>query len=290
MTEDMESIALVIVLFNPDDADKENLVHLSGIYNGVVFDNSEKASFHDGTIGKMFYLHEGANVGIAEAQNKGLTLLLKNKKISHFVFLDQDSRTEDDYPKVIVGKYEEIKRAIPNLSMLGPLVRRKTNGAEYGSIFHKYEMVHNLLIVHREIISSGSCVCREVLNDVGLNDGKLFIDDVDSEWCWRANAKGYVCGMTPDVFITHKVGCRELSIGKYKVIISSPFRYFYQYRNYLWLVRRNYVPLQWKFAFGCKYFMRLIYFPIFVKDGRKCFKYMVSGIKQGLLNSPRQIP
>ena len=123
---------------------------------------------------------------------------------------------------------------------------------------------------------------RRVLEDVGLNEEQLFIDFVDSEWCWRAVAKGYRCCMTTNIVMTHHIGRRIITIGPIKDIISSPQRYFYQYRNYLWMLRRPYVPRQWKISVGVKSILRLFYFPFFIKDGWKSWKYMWKGIWKGL--------
>lgn len=94
--------------------------------------------------------------------------------------------------------------------------------------------------------------------------------------------KGFICGVTPVVSITHKVGQKELRIGRQVVIISRPFRYFYQYRNYLWLLRRKYVPLQWKVALGVKLSLRILYFPFCVRNGKEIEKNMFKGIWSGL--------
>ena len=139
-------------------------------------------------------------------------------------------------------------------------------------------------IPRRDVISSGSCVDIDTLKKVGLNDSALFIDFVDFEWCWRAQKLGFICGITANICIEHKVGSNEISIGNHHVIISSPIREYYSYRNYQWLVRRNYVPLQWKIAQGVKQFLRFLYFPFVVKNGRKHCKYMILGFKDGILS------
>ena len=114
-------------------------------------------------------------------------------------------------------------------------------------------------------------------------DALLFIDYVDFEHCWRANSKGYVCGITQNVTLPHKVGNNELHFPHgYRVIISAPFRYYYQYRNWLWLCRRNYVPKQWKINTCIKFMLRIVYFPFAVNDWKLIEKYMFKGINDGL--------
>ena len=123
---------------------------------------------------------------------------------------------------------------------------------------------------------------REAIEKVGVNNSRMFIDYVDFDWCWRANAMGYEYGTTKALSINHKVGRGELHFGKINVSISAPFRYYYQYRNYQWLLRRSYVPGDWKLRMGIKQALRFCYFPFLVKDGCKCWKYMAKGIWDGV--------
>lgn len=275
-------IAVITILYNPRPADLNHICQLAEHYRGIVVDNSATPSFATGQIGQMDYIFNHGNLGIAEAQNRGLNQVLEDNRITHVVFLDQDSRVTTDYPNLITTQYEAIRVRQPQLAMLGPTVVREDCSEEYRSAIHRDIMSEYGFIIRRDVISSGSCVATEVLRKVGLNDSQLFIDFVDFEWCWRAEAKGYICGITSKVQIRHKVGVDELRIGKHTVIISSPIRYYYTYRNYQWLLRRAYVPRQWKIAQGIKQLLRLIYFPFLVKGGCERWKFMVKGLLAGL--------
>lgn len=287
---DSASAALVIVLFHPSADDIAHVSMLASHVGGAVVDNSDAPCVQTDTIGRMAYICNGKNLGIATAQNIGIrTLLARHPGLRHIVFLDQDSRLGPDYVAQITAAFDAISHELPRLALLGPTAFRQDDGSEYKSVIH-----HDKSVIHhdksaatslpfiprREVISSGSCISTAALADVGLNDEPLFIDYVDFEWCWRASSKGYVCGITPAVRIAHKVGQRELSFpGGYRVIISAPFRYFYQYRNYLWLCRRSYVPRQWKINKGVKLFLRLLYFPLLVRGGYARWRQMLRGIK-----------
>lgn len=262
MTEATQ-IAVIIVLYHPSAEDVAFAAHMGELYHTVVVENTLD------------------NKGIAEAQNQGLRALQDRKDTTHVVFLDQDSRVADDYPLAIAREFDRIAQT-RRLAMLGPSVQNLQTGKEYKSVIHQDQTTADGFIPRREVISSGGCTTREVLEQVGLNDSKLFIDYVDFEWCWRASAKGYVCGVTTNLAISHQVGQKSISIAGYLIIISAPGRYFYQFRNYLWLARRKYVPLQWKIATGIKHAARMFYFPLFVHSGGQCWKNMVKGIFAGL--------
>ncbi len=47
---------------------------------------------------------------------------------------------------------------------------------------------------------------REAWRVVGPFCEKLFIDWVDTEWCWRALANNMIIVQTPSVIISHELG------------------------------------------------------------------------------------
>ena len=274
-----EKVAVIIVLYNPDTNDIDNVRRIAQYNVGFVVDNS-LIPFMDGeTIGNMSYICNKANIGIAKAQNIALREILKGD-YEYVVFLDQDTRVAVDYPLQIAMEFSRIDNG--RLAVLGPQVVNAVTGGQYASAIHKYEISENGFSLRKHIISSGSCMSINALKDVGLMWGELFIDYVDFEWCWRAASKGYQCGLTSHLQISHHVGQRELSIGKYKVIISAQQRYFYQYRNFIWLIQKKYVPLQWKCATCVKFLLRLVYFPILVNGGLKYWNNMIKGLEAGI--------
>ena len=282
MGKTSHSVAVVIVLYNPSDEDAANVRRLSEAHAGVIVDNSPKPAFQGNRLGKMHYVSLSDNAGIAKAQNIGSRYILEHTDATHIVFLDQDSTVGDTYPHDIANAFETVKRDFPRLAFLGPATENKETGKEYRSVIHKDQELSADFITRRELISSGGCTTREVLQDVGLNDERLFIDYVDFEWCWRARSKGYLCGFTPKVTIRHMVGQKTIYVFGYTIIVSAPVRYYYQFRNHLWLSRRGYVPLQWKINHAVKHMARLIYFPFLIKTGGRCWLNMVKGLVAGI--------
>lgn len=120
------------------------------------------------------------------------------------------------------------------------------------------------------------------LLEIGGLDESLFIDGVDFEWCCRAQSKGYVVGQTTKLTLTHKVGQKDFRIGKYQSIISAPFRYYYQCRNYVWLCRRKYVPKSYKINALGHILIHTLLYPLMVENGFKIVYYMWNDIWYGL--------
>lgn len=279
----MSTAAVIIILYNPSKEDISNVVDIARYSKGIIVDNSIKPFTKDSVVGNMSYICNKKNLGIAEAQNIAIRTILDDGNFTHVIFLDQDSRISQSYIVSIVEEFNKVSQYIPRLAMIGPTIINVTTGTEDHSVVHNYSTDDNGFSGRQQIISSGSCCSVDILEKVGLMDSNLFIDYVDFEWCWRAISKGFVCGVTTNLSINHKVGCKDCYLGRYKVIISAPFRYFYQYRNYLWLLRRKYVPIRWKISMAIKMGMRFIYFPLFIKNGKECWQYMCRGIKEGIL-------
>lgn len=281
-----QKIGVVVVAFCPNArALGAKLKHLGTNVSVVAVDNTPDKTIDVG-LENVVYIPLRENTGIANAQNVGIRRL-EELGCSHIVFFDQDSEFSEAFVLDMVAEYERIEEAHRNLFLLGPRVVNKTNGEEYRSVVHRDAAGDGGFVHRREIISSGSCVSVAKLRDVGAMDARLFIDFVDFEHCWRANAKGYVCGITNNVAMSHKVGSRELRLPHgYRVIISAPFRYYYKYRNWLWLCRRRYVPLQWKMSTAVKLVARLFYFPFCVNGWREMEKFMFKGIKDGMFMCP----
>lgn len=275
-------IGVVIIVFHPNARLLESkLKKLGNDVAVVVVDNTPNETINIEQA-NITYIPLYENTGIANAQNVGIGNLLE-RGCTHVVFFDQDSDFTEKYVRSIVDEYERISTVRKNLFLLGPTVINKTNGEEYRSVIHSDKKADQGFIEKREIISSGSCVSVDKLNQVGVMDARLFIDYVDFEHCWRANSRGYVCGITQNVTLPHKVGNNELHFPHgYRVIISAPFRYYYQYRNWLWLCRKGYVPRQWKINTCIKFMSRIIYFPFVVNEWKSIEKNMFKGIHDGL--------
>lgn len=273
-------VGIVVVLYQPNTQQLKRLYTLAQVAKGVIVDNSENRAFDSSRVGNMEYMPMHHNCGIAKAQNTGITALLERKDIDYIVFLDQDS--DYDY-KVVRQLYDAFSEGLKHnstMAAMGASIIDECSNRASSSLFHRLDYGIDNLCEVREIISSGSILLADALADIGLMDENLFIDFVDFEWCWRAKAKGYTIFRNSQVTLRHTVGRRTFRFCGYEVIISAPERYYYQYRNLLWLSSRSYVPLQWKFATITKYALRFFYVPML--NGVKTYSHILKGIKDGL--------
>lgn len=275
-----EKIAIVVVLYNGKIGESHERLLAEENVTLIVVDNTpgrDLALAGD----RLVYIPLQRNRGIATAQNEGIREA-RRLGCDYVIFFDQDSEIPEGYALAIVEEYERIEKNVANLFLLGPTVRNGRTQEVYKSTIHKDVRIAEDFIRRETVISSGSCVALPKIDRVGLNDDTLFIDYVDHEWCWRAALKGFVNGITPRVTLTHYVGEQEYRILGQLVIISSPIRYYYQVRNYLWLLRRNYVPRQWKINHGIKLMIYPLSYPFMVKHWRAIYAEMLRGLREGL--------
>jgi len=272
-------ITIIVVLYNPTTTMINKWIEIvtnNESLNFVFIDNSENQSTLISNL-KCNYVSLGQNKGIAYAQNIGIKVAIDIDS-TFIIFFDQDSTIPDGYSDSIVDEYKRIKRHMPNMVMLGP----QTVNADTNKVYKNKEIYNEYGFCKMPcLISSGTVTCKDAFNEVGLFEEGLFIDYVDFEWCWRAISKGYSCAKTNRVLLPHKVGSKALSICGYQIIVSAPIRYFYQYRNFLLLINRAYVPYVWKLKNGIRAIIEFFIVPLITGQTFRTFSYMVKGIYHG---------
>ena len=133
------------------------------------------------------------------------------------------------------------------------------------------------------LMNSVSLIPTSLFQQVGLMDEELFIDGIDSEWCWRgAHRQGLRFFLDDSLHIMHQLGLGTRIIGGKERAMTPPGRFYYQYRNFLWLCRRNYVPRKWLVENGRKYMAKAIYYPIMVAPRWSYVKNICRGLIAGI--------
>jgi rhamnosyltransferase len=116
-------------------------------------------------------------------------------------------------------------------------------------------------------------------------DEGLFIDHVDTEWCFRAQSRQYKLFGVPSARMLHSLGDHRIRIWFLRwrtVSFHSPARYYYILRNSLLLQRRSYIPLKWRVAEGFRCLRLLLFYGLFSPRRMDCLRMMFKGISHGL--------
>lgn len=274
--------AIIIVLYNPTYEILKNIYALSKESEEnelIILDNS---SIDNKVHGKnITYVPLLNNHGIAYAQNIGIKIA-KEKFFKFILFLDQDSKINPCFLDNLVSEFIKIKSIYPNLGALGPLMINGRKNKENNKTFGK-DKIDNLGFSKKlHLASSGTLVDIEIIDKIGNLEETLFIDYVDNEWCWRMNKNNFIVGITNKIIMEHYIGNDEVKFFNSYIPISTPFRYYYQTRNYLWLLRRRYVPWKWKIGSLIKKTYFLIVSPFLVKQWKEIYKFSFKGLIDGL--------
>lgn len=285
-----KNVCGIVILFNPVLEELlDNLKLISSQVDEVVLiDNSER-NFSD-EIGKRcfgrfdyMYMHHKNQDGIAGAQNRGLQYAEK-AGFSFVILFDQDSRPMDSLVETLHSSFLRLERFGEQVAVIGPQAINIQSNEVYKPRLQKLVSHQNIdnIEIHRQIISSGSLFRTSIFKKVGYMDASLFIDGVDHEWCWRAEKYGYKTFVSSKSKMYHMLGEGDQRFLGFKVAITSTFRLYYQYRNYIILLKRSYVPFYWKLNNGIKYFIKLFLYGFFVSPRLINIKNILKGINSGL--------
>lgn len=277
----------IIILFNPDWNRVETVIKeltLSKL-DILLVDNSTNETSHAlADTETIVYHHMGGNVGIAAAQSLGMQYAIDRGY--DFVFhFDQDSSVTHQLLEGLISEWETIQKYDPLVVAIGPSAfnrdsRRYINTENYqetvsleGFDYYKTDM----------LMSSGSMVSVEGIKQVGLMRDELFIDNVDYEWSWRAVYKfGRTCYISSKCVLEHQLGEGDKKIMGHNAHITPAFRIYYLFRNYVYLLKFDYVPKRWKIKEFKKLVLKMGYYPIFMAPRWTYFKRMCKGISDGI--------
>ncbi|RYB95249.1 glycosyltransferase [Nocardioides oleivorans] len=179
-------------------------------------------------------VHHGTNRGIGAALNTGIREVRgADVDLTHVLTMDQDSELPPDFVTGLLAAERDAMASGVMVGMTSPgavdTVRRQ--GTDRGRAFEP----------GGEPIQSGLLLPVATLEAVGEFDESLVIDGVDTDYWLRALDLGLAAVVAPGVSLSHRLGNPVVLPGGRQLpfVVASEFRYHYQWRNLLRLVRRH---------------------------------------------------
>lgn len=243
LKENKNTICAIIVTYNPIVPRVEKLVTCLQAQrcDCFVIDNSPDKNE---IFNSKKYKWLGGNKGIAQAQNEGIYLALK-QKYPYIIFFDQDSDIQNDFVTILLSAMKN-----NSFDICAPALFDEKRGFEYAII--DIDKNGNRKKIFSEgktdsftssvVISSGTLVRASVFEKVGMMDSRLFIDYVDTEWCLRCFAHGIKVNIIPTARMFHSIGDNSIKIGRFRIPVHSAIRRYYRTRNAIHLLRYGHVP------------------------------------------------
>lgn len=222
------NIAGCVVIYNPDDSAAKNISTYAPLVQKVfVIDNSDKTDEQvlagiRAASSNIEIISMHGNMGIAAALNVGLKEAAK-QGFDYLLTMDDDSYFTGDTLSRYLEKAKEIFDSDDKVIQIG---------------IHNSGDKDDDLVVNNEtpewLITSGSVMDIEKSVEVGGFLEKLFIDEVDREFCYRASAKGYKMRRVLDLTMQHNLGfpIRGKIFGReFEAMGHSKIRKYYIFRN-----------------------------------------------------------
>ena len=283
--------------YNPDIAWLERVLRaVAAAVDWVVVVDNDSAELDEqsiiGAFQNVILRRFPENLGIGAAQNAGIAVA-RQLAAKFVLFLDQDSVPEGGMvAKLFVALRQEVARG-KAVACVSPQVRLP--GAGRLSAFttlgwirsHRVPCTNDCMVVQCDlVISSGMLIPMAVLDALGGMDEQLFIDQVDTEWCLRARAKGYkifgVCGAV----LEHRLGesYRRLWLGRWRRLPRhKAIRYYYIFRNTVLLTRREYVSFKYTVVHAKWLLALFLIYGLFTRERNGELRMMLKGVRDGLL-------
>jgi rhamnosyltransferase len=234
-----KSIAGVVVLYYPDEKEllRNILSYLPFIDKLFVIDNTGQDALtvvREKLLGlqNTEYIANKVNEGIAAALNKGAAVAIENG-YNWLLTMDQDSFFEEGEAAKYFSFFETNFFHTDKIALVAPSHFRDKAIAD--------KEVYSDLV---SVLTSGSLLRLSTWKELDGYDEKLFIDEVDHEYCYRLKKKGYKIVQMNHIFLNHQLGSQKEAgyfgnIAKRSRTIHSPGRVYFMVRNYLY-VRKEY--------------------------------------------------
>lgn len=279
----VQSVCAVVVTYHPGAAMVDNLSAIYSQVDGmVVVDNGsnpealERLLIAGRNLG-FAVIENGENLGIAEALNQGVRWAIANS-YSWVMLFDQDSVVTDRFVEEMFSTWE----AHPLRDHLGALHPRYLDH-ETGSEAHVWRAPDNGPV---KSMTSGSLIPIWIFGEIGWFASEYFIDDVDTEYCFRIRAAGYLIADSRRAALYHHSGSpsRMSILGiSFSPSHHSARRRYYMTRNRVALCRKFFFVFpRWiiRYAFEC--FRETVKCFIGEKDRGRKFRGVLLGLRDGL--------
>jgi len=228
-------LAATVVLYNPDISVFNKIrTYIDEIDLLIIVDNSEIPNTQ--LLSKMnkiskniHYISFGENLGIAKALNTAAKLAI-DKGYSHLLTMDQDSSFDRRNISLLIKN--ACNKTINEYAVIGPVFSLKSEDKR------RVTAGKPVLNEVKSVITSGSILNLEAFRASGGFCEKLFIDQVDHEFCLRASKSGYKTYLLSNCFMNHKLGESEtvkFLFFKTRVTNHNYIRRYYMTRNNLYI-------------------------------------------------------
>ena len=260
-----------VIWYNPDNENINNIkTYINYVEKIYIIDNSMKNNMKLSSSlnnDKIEYVYNNKNLGIAKALNLACEKAI-NDGFEWILTMDQDSSFDSDGIKKYFETFDNMEKE--NIGIFSPRHILKNDTKEFDESSDFLEVDH--------VMTSGNLLNLKIWEEIGRFDENLFIDEVDSEICFRIIENGYKVIQLNKIRMFHELGNLEKKnffTRKISVLNHNHIRKYYIMRNKFYMLKKY-----------KKYRLRYIYYILndffkvifYEKDKLRKLKYMFKGI------------
>lgn len=178
-------------------------------------------------------IYNKENSGIATALNQGVKIAI-DKKYKWILTLDQDSEFYQNTYNLLLESYESLKDKDITMIIAPKAIERINTKKDEIKINGNKKIIWKDVILN---LTSGSLIKAESFDKVGLFDDKLFIEQVDNDFCYRLIKNKYKIKIAQNINFIQEIGNAKKIYG---CIIRNhkPKRKYYLSRNVAIMLKR----------------------------------------------------
>lgn len=272
------TLAGAVVLYNPEDKVLDNInSYLNEIDVLYAVDNSE---IHNLSLvenlknnPKVKYISNERNLGIASALNISAKLAHENN-YSWMLTMDQDSGFPD-------SSYFRAFNEFPdkdNLALFSP--------THYHSKKSFHGRVENAPATI--VMTSGNILNLSAYSIIGDFNEKLFIDEIDHDYCLRAILKGFKI-IQCNIELNHTLGKPVFKNGK-EITIHNNIRIYYITRNNLYIWKNYFIKFPVLILKRIRWYLDYAYNNLVYSEKKSVtIKYMFKGLSHFIIGRYGQL-
>ncbi len=293
----------LVVTYRPDAVRLLELVEsLAEQVNRVlIVDNS---GFEDPSVEKLVLNHRAfgdalsvvrlrQNCGIGSAINVGLEAA-RAAGFDYVLLSDQDSLPSSGMVDELLRTDTALRKEGLPVGLVSPEYVDEVTGHAFGFQVQRPGRFFYSVAPPRsgepwiEILSaitSGSLIRLDVFDVVGEMREDYFIDYVDTEWCHRAIHFGYKLFGTSRAVLSQRLGEDQFPVWylKWRPYNGySPQRLYYRFRNFIAILKADFVPGRWKLRALWYWLGNLYAYVLFSPRRLVNIRYIAWGLWDGL--------
>jgi rhamnosyltransferase len=289
---DMAALGALVILYHPNEAHLAALGALRHRCDALlVVDNTPQPDARAREVCArvgIALLHRGNRGGIAGAYNAGLAELFR-ERIDAVALFDQDSSIPDAYFPTMRKVCAELgsRAFLAGPRLFDDNVRSFVLGVwTDGFTLRRLRIKPDAMFQQcGYLIASGCLVSRVAFETLGPFNESLFIDHVDTDYCYRALSHKVPVYVVPALVLVHRIGAGQWhTLGPLKIAsMNQPWRRcYYGARNAVWVGMRYGLRLPVALMPTLVVFWQIVKIVFFERDKRAKLCSTLLGFVDGL--------